>query len=488
MVVRKRRGECILSKNYAGRFIIHASVALILAIPLLSIVGLAQTGTLYISSEPGEAEVYIDGIYKGSTPIYNKFVIDYLTVRDIPIGSHTIKITKTGYYDWNKTIQVSAGVETVRATLDIMKGTLEISVEKGIGELYIDGIYKGLVSEGPLPIYIPYGSYVIEIKRESCKDWKQTIQVQKQLTRVVSPFNCTVGIAPQQESVEISFAFEGFSSSYIAGNVLTVDTIVTNAGVTFPIVLSLIDPYGNRTVLPYQYVTIDSGKIHVYFEYLIPFAGPSGTWMVKAEVWDKLDENGTLQTRYDYEEKIFNVSVSAQNISTPTVPAEPVTVATPTGKTIVTKVINSKFGQSNLQINAGDEVLWDNGDPVKYVIVEKDKKIADINLPDNGKTKYIFNTSGNYRFTLNYKYNMLRVSPITQSILVIPPISTPTVTATLTTIPTSTPTSAITETPTPTQTLTPKSTPMPTPGTFGFEAALAISSFLAISYFIRKGN
>lgn len=76
------------------------------------------------------------------------------------------------------------------------------------------------------------------------------------------------------------------------------------------------------------------------------------------------------------------------------------TVSTPTGKTIVTKVINSKYSQPDLQINAGDEVIWNNEDPVEYMIIEMDKKITNISLSDNGKAKYIFNTSGNYKFGL----------------------------------------------------------------------------------------
>jgi len=411
------------------------SIVLLLAIPLLSIVGVAQTGTISISSQPGEASVYIDGIYKGNTPIYNEFAIDHLIIRDIPIGSHTIKIAKTGYFDWNQTIQVPEGVVTINAPLEIMRGEVEIYIEEGIGEVYIDGIYKGLVvKDAPFYIYTPYGSYDINITWEGCKFWKQTIQVQRQLTKVVSPFNCTLGIAsqqkPQQKSAEIHFAFGGLSTSYAIGSVFELDVIVRNTGTsfknTFPIVLSLRDTHGNWTVLPYQYVTLDSdGVTHVYFEYQIPPEGPLGTWTGKAEVWDQVDKNNTLQTRYDYEDKTFNVSVSSQNISIPSVPVEPVTVSAISGKTIVTKVINSNYGQPNLLINAGDEVIWNNEDPVEYVIIEKEKKITNISLSDNEKAKYIFYTSGNYRFDLYRKYDMLRMSRITQNILVIPPTSIP---------------------------------------------------------------
>lgn len=412
------------------------SIVLILAIPLLSIVGV-ETGTLYITTQPGEAAVYIDGIYKGTTPIYNEYDIQHLTIQDIPIGSHTIKISKTGYYDWNNTKQISSGAETINAFLEIMKGTLEIYTEMGFGEVYIDGISKGLAGwDAPLSIYVPYGTHDISITYSGCKEWKQTVQIQKQVTTIRSSFNCTVGIEPVRKGAEISFPVDIPSIAY-TGSTLDIYVIVTNTGVNdikhnFPVEFSLLDPYGNWTNLPYRTVTLNPGDTtHVYYTYDIPPSGPAGTWAVKAAVWDRTDENGTLQTRYDYEEKTFNVSGSGQNISISSVPAEPVTVATPTGKIIVAKVIGKKFGQSNLKINAGDEVVWDNGDTEGYVLIEMDKKIANITLPFNGNAKYIFNTSGDYRLTLNY-YNIGRISPVIQNIIVIPPIqvSTPSLTVT----------------------------------------------------------
>lgn len=471
-----------MKKNNMGRSITQMSIVLILVIPLLSMVGVAQTGALDISSRPGEADVYIDGIYKGSTPIYKEYDIHHLSVRDIPIGIHTLKIAKTGYFDWNNTIQISSGTETINVYLDIMKGELEIYIEAGIGEVYIDGIFKGLAgTDAPFYIYIPYGSYEINISREGCNYWKQTIQVQKQLTKVVSPFNCTLGNAPQQKSAEISFAFGQPSISYAVGSMFEVDVIVRNTGISFknmfPIVLSLRDPYGNLTILPYQYVTLDSdGITHVYFDYQIPSESPLGTWTVKAEIWDRVDKNNTLQTRYNYEEKTFNLSLSSQNISISSVPAEPVTVSALTGKTIVTKLINSKFGQSNLQINAGGGVMWENGDIIEYVIIEMNKKIANINISNKGKAKYIFNTSGNYRFSLHRKYDMLRISQITQNILVIPPISTPSASPTVIS-PSITPTVTIAQI----TTNTPTFIPTPTPKLPGFEAILAgIGIFIAL--------
>ncbi|MGB8218326.1 MAG: hypothetical protein WCE94_13590 [Candidatus Methanoperedens sp.] len=102
---------------------------------------------------------------------------------------------------------------------------------------------------------------------------------------------------------------------------------------------------------------------------------------------------------------------------TPTPTPEPVVVATPTGKLVPAKVMNSILYPASLQINGGDEVVWDNRDEdISYTIAEMDKKIGNITLPADGKTKYIFNTTGDYRFGLYY--NLMRGAPSTQTISV----------------------------------------------------------------------
>lgn len=274
------------------------------------------------------------------------------------------------------------------------------------------------------------------------------------------------------------------------------------------VVLSIRDPLGNWTVLPYQFARYD----HAYFSYDIPPSGPAGTWVVRASVWERIADGGnykqsmfsnvilikwnrivqggSLKTRYDYKEKSFNVSVPVQNTSAETTPL-PEVVATPTGNIVYTKVLASKFGQPDLKINAGDEVVWLNEAPFGYQIVELDKKIGDITLLKDWKARFVFNKSGNYRFRLfkNDSYADERfATPSIQNINVLPPIVpaiTPIITSTIS--PSVTSTFTIIETPASTPTSTPKSTPMttqiPTPRSFGFETIIAgIGMLLAFAF------
>ncbi len=96
--------------------------------------------------------------------------------------------------------------------------------------------------------------------------------------------------------------------------------------------------------------------------------------------------------------------VSTSSVTpTPTYTLEPVVVATPTGIITTLKIMNFKFSVLNVQINAGDEVLWNNFDEDYYTIVELDNKIANITLKGTGKASYIFDRSGSYKFGLYYK-------------------------------------------------------------------------------------
>ena len=63
----------------------------------------SQTGSIYATSNPTGANVYLDGAYKGVSPT---------TIPDVSVGSHTVKYTKSGYTDCQKTVTVTANQQT----------------------------------------------------------------------------------------------------------------------------------------------------------------------------------------------------------------------------------------------------------------------------------------------------------------------------------------------------------------------------------------
>jgi hypothetical protein len=60
-------------------------------------------GQITVRSSPSGANIYVDNLYKGLTP---------LTLVGIPNGGHTILLRMNGYQDWQSTVNVAAGSST----------------------------------------------------------------------------------------------------------------------------------------------------------------------------------------------------------------------------------------------------------------------------------------------------------------------------------------------------------------------------------------
>lgn len=101
---------------------------------------------------------------------------------------------------------------------------------------------------------------------------------------------------------------------------------------------------------------------------------------------------------------------------TPTPTPEPIVVDEPTGNITYARVKAWRFANTDLVIDAGDEVLWDNHDDTAFTIVEMNGKLENLTLGSEKKLKYLFNTTGYYRFELYY--SSLNRDPSTQNITV----------------------------------------------------------------------
>lgn len=99
--------NCVLFK-IKGKLLLSLLFIILLITPLVSAVqGLPyvslnpipfQTGSISVASYPEGAGIYLDGQYKSTTPY---------TITGVSVGSHTIKVTKTGYCDWSHTVAVT---------------------------------------------------------------------------------------------------------------------------------------------------------------------------------------------------------------------------------------------------------------------------------------------------------------------------------------------------------------------------------------------
>jgi hypothetical protein len=79
---------------------------------------LKGTGTIQVTSEPLSASIYLDGAYKGRTP---------MTLKEIPTGDHEIILSKDDYQDYNQAVFLN-----VSQTINIKANLVRLNPKLGI--------------------------------------------------------------------------------------------------------------------------------------------------------------------------------------------------------------------------------------------------------------------------------------------------------------------------------------------------------------------
>ncbi len=148
-------------------------------------------GYISISSSPSGAQAYVDGTYRGTTPI---------TVSQYP-GVRTVRVSMAGYYDYSQQVNVVAySTSYVSATLSPVSqsGSILISSSPPGVNIYLDGSYRGQTdSSGNYQLQnVASGSHQVKGSKSGYYDSVSTVNVvsgtQAYLQMVLVP----VGIQP----------------------------------------------------------------------------------------------------------------------------------------------------------------------------------------------------------------------------------------------------------------------------------------------------
>jgi hypothetical protein len=152
--------------------------------PTLAVNPQPQYATVSISSNPAGANVYGDGVYIGQTRSGSP-----LTFTEVKPGVHTLRLTKSGYQDYETTQNVVAGQDyVVSVTLNSVQnpttgGISVISAPSG-AEVYLNNAFKGLT---PITLdSLAPGSYTVLVKLSGYQDWQATQQVTAGQTSQIS--------------------------------------------------------------------------------------------------------------------------------------------------------------------------------------------------------------------------------------------------------------------------------------------------------------
>ena len=126
------------------------------------------SGTIDLMSEPAGAEVTVNGIVRGQTP---------LKVTDVPKGRAVVRFRLEGFEDEVRELAIKAGeVQTLPVALKGLPGTLHlISVPEG-ARFYVNGEARG---KGPLAIAgLKPGEYLVRAELEGYGTLTKTIALE----------------------------------------------------------------------------------------------------------------------------------------------------------------------------------------------------------------------------------------------------------------------------------------------------------------------
>jgi hypothetical protein len=210
-------------------------VLLIIAIAMIGIVSangndeviyppVAQTGNIYVNSNPSGASAILDNGYDQLTTPG--------TFTAVITGWHNVQVSKPGYQLYSTSIQVRPGeTSNVYATLVpvTQPGSISASSNPVSASLYVDTIYQGLTNQivGNLAV----GPHTVTLKKSGYQDYSQTATVNNAqttylsitLTPLSSPTTGDLDVtsSPSGASVYVNGDYQGETSSsgplYVTG-------------------------------------------------------------------------------------------------------------------------------------------------------------------------------------------------------------------------------------------------------------------------------
>ena len=125
------------------------------------------SGTIDISSEPAGAEVTVNGIVKGVTP---------LRVEEVPRGRATVKFRLDGFAEEVRELAINAGdIQALPIVLKGLPGTLQLASVPDGARFYVNNEAKG---KGPLSLTgLNPGEYLVRAELEGYGTMTKTIRL-----------------------------------------------------------------------------------------------------------------------------------------------------------------------------------------------------------------------------------------------------------------------------------------------------------------------
>lgn len=131
----------------------------------------SQPGRLLIRSTPADADVIVNGTPRGKTP---------LALRDLALGSYTIRVARDGYVAEERTLRLTASRPAATATINLRDektgpGLLNVRSRPAGARVYVN---DRLAGKTPISIpSLPAGPATVRIEMDGYRVWSTKVHV-----------------------------------------------------------------------------------------------------------------------------------------------------------------------------------------------------------------------------------------------------------------------------------------------------------------------
>jgi hypothetical protein len=134
----------------------------------------SKFGAIRIGGAPANAKIFLD-----DTPVApSRLAVENqnAVIPKVPVGKHSLRISKAGYADFDREIDVAPGKQTfVSAQLDLARVTLNLTSEPG-ARVYIENEEKATVpSDGDVAIQLTPGRHTLRVLKEGYQEWRKEL-------------------------------------------------------------------------------------------------------------------------------------------------------------------------------------------------------------------------------------------------------------------------------------------------------------------------
>ncbi len=148
--------------DWQGEIVVMPKMSQSFNVPLI-----AKPGSMTISSEPPEAEVYLDNNLVGKTP---------LTLKEVAEGEHDLRIVKETYKEWTRKVVVRSFQPTdVKVSLEVLPALIIVRSEPAGADVYFMGRNRGTT---PVTLSnLTPGEVVLRLTKTNYEEWVTSLLV-----------------------------------------------------------------------------------------------------------------------------------------------------------------------------------------------------------------------------------------------------------------------------------------------------------------------